>query len=662
MNDKFFNRNNVIFSVMIIFLIIIFLYIQYYFIAIAATIIFLILIVYSMISVKKDKEHMKEIVDIFSEKIDVATRNTLVNMPLPLLIMDFDDTILWYNELFKNTVEEDVVIGSKISQYKIEFKKNNFDTEQQMEQEEVLIGNRYYNIVGKRVVTSENKKNKDLILLYFIDITEKKKLIKNIEEEKNIVFLIEVDNYDDVIKSTEEDKIPLLVAEIERTIKNYAISLKSVHIKYSDNKFIILTQQKYLQKEIEDKFSILEDVKGLDYGNNLKVTLSIGIGRGGESPLQNHQYAIEAMELSLSRGGDQVVLKEKENLEFFGGTSKEIEKSSRVKVRVISHALKSIILQSSNVILMGHNIPDIDCLGSAIGLCKAIDSLNKECYIYLNEENWSLKNSLQFILKEENYKNTFINEENCLKYINKGSLLILLDVNSESYSENPELLTYFEKKVIIDHHRKSKDSIKNVMLSYIEPFASSTSEMITEMIQYIDEKAALAITPEEANFLLAGIVVDTKNFNFKTGARTFSAAAFLKKHGADSTIVKKMLSSSLDFYKKKAKLINLAEIQNNIAFVVCPDEVKDSVLGAQIADDLLNISGVEASFVLMKVGENILISGRSYGKISVQLILENLGGGGHFTMAGAKLQGYSPIEAKEELLKQIDKYFEGGNL
>ncbi|WP_461207326.1 GGDEF domain-containing protein [Clostridium sp. DL1XJH146] len=662
MDDKFFNRNNVIFSVMIIILILAFFYLEYYFIGIVSTIIFLILIIYSIISVKNDKEHMKEIVDIFSEKIDLATRNTLINMPLPLIIMDFDDTILWYNEPFKNTFEEDIVIGTKISQYKIEFKKINFNLDHKIEQEEVAISNRYYNIIGKRVVTSESRKNKDLILLYFIDITENKKLIMKIEEEKNIVFLIEVDNHEDVIKSTEEDKIPLLVAEIERTIKNYAMSLKSVHIKYSDNKFIILTQQKYLLKEIEDKFSILEDVKNLDYGNNLKATLSIGIGIGGESPLQNHQYAIEAMELSLSRGGDQVVLKEKENLNFFGGKSKEVEKTSRVKVRVISHALKSIILQSSNIILMGHNTPDIDCIGAAIGLRKAIDSLNKECYIYLNEENGSLKNSLRFIFEEENYKNTFINEENCLKYINKGSLLILLDVNSESYCENPELISHFEKKIIIDHHRKSKDSIKNVTLSYIEPFVSSTSEMITEIIQYIDEKASLAITTREANFLLAGIVVDTKNFNFKTGARTFAAAAFLKKHGADSAIVKKMLSSSLEFYKKKAKLINLVEIQDNIAFVVCTDEINDSVLGAQVADDLLNISGVEASFVLMKDGENVLISGRSYGKISVQLILENLGGGGHFTMAGAKLQGYSPIEAKEELLKEIDKYFEGGNL
>ncbi len=361
------------------------------------------------------------------------------------------------------------------------------------------------------------------------------------------------------------------------------------------------------------KFDILDTIREVSSGNKLTVTLSIGVGRGGENPAQNHEFATIAKDLALGRGGDQCVVKSFEKVSFYGGKTKEVEKRTKVRARVIGHALLELINESSNVIIMGHHNPDMDCLGAAIGMYSTIRSLNKECYIVMDEPHDAVQYMLDRLDEDDNYKDTFININAVKNIKNDKSLLILVDVHNESYVLSMEVVDYFSRIVIIDHHRKTKDFIQGTMLSYVETYASSTSELITELIQYMVEKPKLREV--EAVALLAGICLDTKNFCFKTGVRTFEAAAFLRRLGADTVDVKRIFSEALDIYITRADIIKTAKVKSGIAVAKCPPEISNSVLPAQAADELLNITGIQASFVIAKIEEGTYISGRSAARI-----------------------------------------------
>jgi len=471
-------------------------------------------------------------------------------------------------------------------------------------------------------------------------------------------MLIEVDNLDEVIKTTEEDLRPQLIADIDRTINNYANSLKALIRKYSSNKYVLTTKDANIETEMNKKFDILDTIREVSSGNKLTVTLSIGVGRGGDNPAQNHEFATIAKDLSLGRGGDQCVVKSFEKVSFYGGKTKEVEKRTKVRARVIGHALLELINESSNVIIMGHHNPDMDCLGAAIGMYSTIHSLNKECYIVMDEPHDAVQYMLDRLDEDDNYKDTFININAVKNIKNDKSLLILVDVHNESYVLSMEVVDYFSRIVIIDHHRKTKDFIQGTMLSYVETYASSTSELITELIQYMVEKPKLREV--EAVALLAGICLDTKNFCFKTGVRTFEAAAFLRRLGADTVDVKRIFSEALDIYITRADIIKTAKVKSGIAVAKCPPEISNSVLPAQAADELLNITGIQASFVIAKIEEGTYISGRSLGEINVQVILEYLGGGGHLTMAAARIKDYNQDEAEELLNDAIEKYLRKG--
>ncbi|EQB89086.1 hypothetical protein M918_22085 [Clostridium sp. BL8] len=501
-------------------------------------------------------------------------------------------------------------------------------------------------------------KTNKIILLYFYDVTEKVKLLKNINENKESVMLIEVDNLDDVIKTTAEGTAPQLVADIERTINSYAQNLDAMIKKYASNKYVLTTKDRHIEKEMERKFEILDAIREINVGNKLAVTLSIGIGRGGETPAQNHDFAVTAKDLALGRGGDQVVVKSFEKLSFYGGKTKEVEKRTKVRARVIGHVLLDLINESSNIFIMGHKNPDIDCLGSAIGMYSIIKSLNKECYVVLDGPNNAVKQMLDVLDEDGSYVDTFINIEKTKVYKNEKSLLILVDVHNEGYVLSMDVVNSFDKVVVLDHHRKAKDFIQGTILSYIEPYASSTAELVTEIIQYMVEKPKLSKI--EAIGLLAGICVDTKDFYFKTGVRTFEAAAFLRRLGADTIDVKRIFTDDLNVYLMRAEIIKAAQVKNGIAVAKCPPNIEDTVLTAQAADELLNITGIQASFVIVKMEGDAYISGRSLGDVNVQVILESLGGGGHMTMAGAKLKSMSLDEAAEKLNEAIDKYLREG--
>lgn len=659
-NYNYFFTTNKIYMIMIAILV---MFISYYnyIIGLLASFIYIGLIVYNIRTNKTKKNKWKKFIENFSSKLDNATRNTLVNLPFPMLIIGKKGNILWYNQNFSQVLSNQDILDKNINDFikelnirqVLEGKKNSFKY--------VKLQDSYFDIYTNIVEGNESKvSNKEkMILVYLYDVTDSYHMMTSVDENKETVMLIEVDNLDEVIKSTEEDKKPILIAEIEKVINSYSQNLNAMSKKYDSNKYVLSVQNKYIQKEMEKKFDVLDNIREIDIGNKLTVTLSIGIGRGGKNPIENQKFAASAKDLALGRGGDQAVVKNGEKLSFYGGKTKEVEKRTKVRARVIAHALLDLINESSAVLIMGHVNMDIDCLGAAVGIYSTVNSLNKQCNIVLDEVNNSIKIIMEKLKNEKDYNNAFISTIDAIDKLDEDTLLILVDVHSKGYVEDIRLVEKAKKTVIIDHHRKSSNFVEGTLLSYIEPYASSTSEMVTEMIQYMSDKPQLKVLEAEA--LLAGICVDTKNFYFKTGVRTFEAASFLRKLGADTIDVKKLFSDDLDTYLKRYEIIKSAEVINGIAISICPPKIENIVLAAQAADELLNITGIHSSFVFAKIEDDIHISGRSLGDINVQVILEALGGGGHMTMAGAKLKSNTIEEAVEKLKNAIDKYLKEGD-
>ncbi|MCY6485350.1 DHH family phosphoesterase [Clostridium aestuarii] len=655
--DNYFIQNNKLYIVIIAVLISIIFIFGHFYVGGIALVVYGVIIVYNVKIFKKKKDEWEKIIEKFEANMNISTRNILVNTPVPLTIVGSKGNILWYNEKFIDIFSKKDILGKDIKEIAEKINIDEILNYNIKVLKFIRIDKKYYSVfINSEFSTNKNK----IMFLYFYDVTEEMRLRTENEENKDAVILIEVDNLNDVLKTTEEDKAVILSAEIERTIKNYAQNLHGMIVKYSNSKYIVVVHNKIIKSEMDKKFDILDEIREINFGNKLTVTLSVGVGVGGETPLQNNEFATSAKDLALSRGGDQVVIKNKEKLQFYGGKTKEIAKRTKVRARVVAHALANIINESSKVYIMGHINPDIDSIGAAIGISSVVKALGKESYIILDSINNGIENAIKKMKKEGLYDEIFISKQECINYYDKDSLLILLDVNSRSYVQNIEIVDEINRIVIIDHHRKSTDAVEGSLLDYIEAYASSTCELVTEMLQYMLESPKKSITPIVAEMLLAGIYVDTKNFYFKTGVRTFEAAAYLRQMGADIIDVKKMFASDLETYLKKAKIISLAEVEKNISIAVCPPEIDDTVLAAQVSDELLNITGVQASFVLVKIKDEISISGRSFGDINVQLILEELGGGGHMTIAGTKLSNVSIYAAKEKLQQAIDKYLKEG--
>lgn len=653
---KIFFPNTKIYMLIIASLIGVTFYYNLY-IGISGLFIFIYLVWYNIRNNRMRKDEWDRLVGDLSENLDVAGRNTISKIPMPLVIINNEGKIIWLNNLFNSIVNQNMY-GKEINtiikdfsvQKIIEKKINSFD--------KVEINGEIYNVLVSPIENNVKKQGKKyIIILYFINKTDYHTVYEMYNDKKPITALIEVDNYDDVIKSTEEANRPLLIAEVDRRINTFATDLEGVIRKYDDNKYIVIFENKNLNHLIEKKFDILDNLRDIDVGNKLPVTLSIGIGKNGENLYKLHQYAIAAKDLALGRGGDQAVIKDGDRLSFFGGKSKEVEKRTKVKARVIAHAIGDLIDQSSEVIIMGHDVPDIDCLGAALGIYRGCRLKQKNAYILLNKTNKSIEKIVDKINKSEEHQGIFINNEAAMQKIQRNPLLIILDVHRRNFVEFPELVDKITNKVIIDHHRKSADFIDNATISYIETYASSTCELVTEILQYLIEKPKLHEI--EAQALMAGIYVDTKNFTFKTGVRTFEAAGFLRRLGADLIEIKKLFSDDLETYIERTTLVSKAEIyNNNIAISLHEGEIKNTLIVPQAADELLKINGIEASFVLATVENDIMISGRSFGDINVQLILESIGGGGHMTIAGARLSNISISEAKNILIDSINKYLE----
>ena len=659
MKNDFLNQKSKLYIFIIGILIAIFFILKHYFIGSILLITYAILIAYNTKISAIKKNEWERIIEDFSSKIDASTRNILLNSPFALTLVGEEGNILWYNQGFFNVINENDILGKRLNQVIEDKNINKIITTEKSTIKYIKINNKYYNIVSSVNDSSISTKDK-IILLYFYEVTNEVEISEKLNQRKITIILIEVDNLDDVLKTTEENKALLLSAEIERTIKTYAQSINSVAIKYSSNKYMLVTYFENIKKEMERNFQILDEIREIRLGNELAVTLSIGIGCEGSTPVENYELAMVAKDLALSRGGDQVVVKINDKLQFFGGITKEVEKRTKVRARVIAHALVNLINESSNIYIMGHSNLDIDSLGASIGIYSVVKSLDKEGHIILDKVASGIEKPMERLKSTHQYDKTFITGERALASIDRNSLLILVDVNSKDYVQNNHVLDKISRMVIIDHHRKSTESIEGALLSYIEPYASSTCELVTEMLQYMIDNPKRYVSSIEAEMLMAGIYIDTKNFYFKTGVRTFEAAAYLRQLGADMIDVKKMFAGQLETYLKRAEIISLAEVNNDIAIAICPPDIRDNVLAAQVADELLNITGVQASFVLAKIEGEVFISGRSFGNINVQVILEVLGGGGHMTIAGAKLKNVSIEEAKEQLQKAIYKYLREG--
>lgn len=473
---------------------------------------------------------------------------------------------------------------------------------------------------------------------------------------KTVIGLIFIDNYEEVLETLEEFRHPLIIAIVDRKIKKFAKDIGGVVRKFEKDKYIFILTNDKLNELKETKFNILDSIREIDMGNTLPITLSIGIGMNGVNLDEDMEFARVSIDLALSRGGDQVVIKDGETYKFFGGHSKEIGKNSRVRARVKAYAFTELIEEASNVIIMGHKNVDLDCLGAGIGVFSIVSSLEKNCKIVLNNVTSSVSALYDKLIQKEKYANTFITGEEALNLINRKTLLVIVDTSRGSICECPELIEKCKKIVVFDHHRKGVEYIEKAVLTYHEPACSSTCELITEMLMYMNKN--INVTSLEADAILAGITVDTKNFAFKTGVKTFEAAAFLKKKGADTVRVKSLFKNSFEVYNAKAEVVKNAEIFNDdMAISVLNIDISNPVLIiAQAADDLLSIEGINASFVLYKYEDYVYISARSFGDINVQIIMEMLNGGGHQAMSAAQIPNISIENAKQILKDAINQY------
>ncbi|MBN9648777.1 MULTISPECIES: DHH family phosphoesterase [Terrisporobacter] len=602
------------------------------------------------------KKEWNRYIENLSLDIDETTKKAIMNLPIPLCILEFDGNISWYNKRFYDMTQSPDLLGENIDNIVKNLNLRKVLNENKEMYTDVSYNDREYTVVYNVIKNEQDDQVKYLMMLYWIDKTQYLALSQKYEEEKNIIMLIQVDGYDEVLKSADEDKRSLISVELERILCGLEISLQAAVKRTSKDKYIVITNQKGLSKLQENKFAILDTIRGIDYGNTLPVTISIGVGRSGDSIYENIKLATGALDLALGRGGDQAIVKTKDKFEFYGGKSKAVEKTTKVKSRLIGHALKEIVSQSQTIYIMGHKYPDLDAMGAAVGIYDICKSLKKETYIVLDSVNESIDEFVSRLNKCEYYKDLFISKEDAIKNCTRETLVVVVDTHRPSYTECEELLGISKKVAVIDHHRKGVESIQDTVLSFHEIYVSSTCEMVTEVVQYLEDD--VKINKLTAEGLLAGISLDTKFFAFKTGVRTFEAASYLKKVGADTTEVKKLFRSNVEDFKTKAEIIsNTRIIDNRICISYSKIQSENiNVVIAQAADELLTVKKIEASFILGEKDGTVFISARSLGKINVHVLMEKLGGGGHMDIAGAQLEGVSIKEAYMKVHEIIEQY------
>ena len=612
---------------------------------IPSIIIFALLVIYSLWTDNKRIDEISKHIQDVTFNMDSTIKNSLVNSPFPLIIMETDGTVLWkstkFVSEFANTDISNIIKGLA-KEIKLDIMENKLNKENKKNtsiEKEIEIGKNKYKIYGEYVKSRKKKQNEYMMTLYFIDNTNYLDALTQLENEKSCIGFVMIDNYDEMIELLPDDKKTVILAEVEKKIFDWAYRNNAAIVKADRKTYAYLTNQKDLNEIKDQKFDILDEIKEVDTDETVTVTLSIAISNEGNTNYEKYKSAQTAMDIVLGRGGDQAVVREDEKYIFFGGKSLEVEKRTKVKARTVARALEQIIKEATNVIVMGHTNTDIDSMGSSLGIYRLAVTLGKKANIVNTSSGLSIDAFVEAIKEKDEYKGIFLNKTEALNEITEDTLLIVVDTNKNNYVEVPELLEKTNKIVVIDHHRKSPDFIENTILTFHEVYASSAAELVTEILQYTETNVEL--TGLEAEGLYAGIMMDTKNFTFKTGVITFEAAAFLRKKGVDILRVKKWFQSDLKSYNQIADIVKNAEIINDsIAISIYDGEDKNAnLICAKAADELLTISDVTASFVLGKNGDKIFVSGRSIGDINVQVILEKLGGRWPYNCCWCSIRG-----------------------
>ncbi|WP_432630790.1 DHH family phosphoesterase [Brotaphodocola sp.] len=608
----------------------------------------------------------------FSSEYAWIQKQLLTDMVIPYALADEDGRLLWMNRSFQEAIQTEK--GNRKSLLSIfpNLTRNDLVPDDGTVLVHTSYGDKKFRLdIQPIYVSSSEEEEKEalvsrqkLLAIYLFDETEMLRCLQEITDEKMVAGLIYLDNYDEALESVEEVRRSLLTALIDRKINKYISAMDGVVKTLEKDKYFFIIKQKYVQQLQEERFSILEDVKTVNIGNEMAVTLSIGIGMNGDTYAQNYDYARVAIDMALGRGGDQAVLKDGSRIQYYGGKSQQLEKATRVKARVKAHAMRELMETKDRLLIMGHRIGDIDCFGSSIGIFRIATALNKKAHIVINEVTTSVKPMMdRFVDNPEYPDDMFLSGAQAAELVDANTMLVVVDVNRPSITDAPELLKMVKTIVVLDHHRQSSQIISNAVLSYVEPYASSACEMVAEVLQYIAD--GIKIKSAEADAMYAGIVIDTNNFTNQTGVRTFEAAAYLRRCGADVTRVRKLFRDNMVDYRAKAETIASAEVYRD-AFSIgeCPAEGLESptVVGAQAANELLEIKGIKASVVLTELHGVIYVSARSIDEVNVQVMMEQLGGGGHRTIAGAQLKEMTVEEAKRRVKAVIDQMLEKGDI
>ena len=655
--ERMISKNKI--YIAIIAIILIMLCVQNNIFIIPSIILFVLILIYTYWIDNKKTTEITQHIEEFTFDIDSTAKKTLVNSPFPLVILETDGNIVWKSSTFVSefgNVDIKNILINLSKEIKEELEKDIKTINKQLK-----IEKKDYNVIGEYIKNKQKgrkKRNEFLVALYFIDNTENLELEKRYEDSKNCIGIISIDNYDETMKGITSEERPQVMVQIEDIIKKWISETEGIAIKNERDMYICIFDQKYIDEMKEKKFELLDEVKKIEIQGPYQITLSIAISQDGETNYEKYKTAMATLDIALGRGGDQAVIRKNEKYTFFGGRSIEIEKRTKVKARMVAHALEDLMQETESIMIMGHNNGDIDSIGSSIGIHKFAKSLGKDAKIINNTNGATLQEFMEALRKEEEYENAIINGEEALLQADDKTLLIIVDTNKKSYVEVPELLEKVNKIVVIDHHRRSPDYIENATLSFHEVYASSAAELVTELLQYTTNEITLSTF--EAESLYGGIMVDTKNFTFKTGVRTFEAAAYLRKNNVDILKVKKWFQSDLESYNIIADIVKNAEIVRDSIGISLYNNIEDensNLICAKSADELLTINNITASFVLGCQQDKICISGRSIGDINVQLILEKLGGGGHLGVAGAQIEGVTIEEAKNLLIEKIDEYY-----
>ena len=593
--------------------------------------------------------HMYRHVSRISTNLEQSGAEFMNFLPAPAVVIDKSGIVVWYNEFFREKVAaEQDIFGYSLLDY------ISVDLDEIKKGSECLCmvnGNSY----KVRSVVTKGKEEEILTVLYFSDVTDFLRLEKTFNDTRQSVLILMIDNYDDIMQNAKETEKAKTSVETEQILENFMNGTDGIIKKISDNTFIAVLEDRHLNKIIEEKFKILDVAREIKVGERNCLTFSIGVGQGAGSLEESEKIARQCLDMALGRGGDQAVVKTENGFRFFGGVSKGVEKKSRAKTRIIANTLQDFIEKSDNIFIMGHNFGDLDSVGASTGLASAVRLLGKNSYVAVDRKKNLAVQLIEYI--EDTAKADFyISPQTAVESITDSDLLIIVDTHNKDFIESRELYKKAKNIVVIDHHRKTVNFIDNAVIFHHEPYASSASEMVTELIQYFKFDGSVSIDACYAEALLSGITLDTKNFIMRTGVRTFEAAAYLRKLGADTVTVKKLFSSSIESYKRRTQIVSSADIHNRCA--IASTELKSDdirIISPQAADDLLGISGVDASFVVYRTGDIVNISARSLGSMNVQVIMERLGGGGHQTMAAVQLKDISVAEAVDMLKKAIDE-------